>query len=60
MGQAPQAQAALAQAVESKLAGWAKAGAANEYYLLGKRGPIKAQVCPLPPACTCAAVCHLA
>ncbi|KAG8470931.1 hypothetical protein KFE25_009352 [Diacronema lutheri] len=38
------ARSALAEAVEAKLARWARAGAAQEYYALGKRGPIKEQV----------------
>lgn len=48
------AQHALAEAVEAKLAGWAKAGAAQEYYSLGKRGPIKAQVRALAAGCRAA------
>jgi len=34
----------LADAIEQKLADWASAGTAQEYYALGKRGPFKPQV----------------
>lgn len=36
--------ALLAEAIEAKLAGWTRAGAAHEYHLLSNRGPYKTQV----------------